>query len=317
VEGINDFFSRHGDLEEDARPTFKGLTCAEMVENLREISEDIEVVPAHVWTPWFSLFGSKSGFDSVSDCYEDQTKHINALETGLSSDPGMNWRLSNLDDYTLISNSDSHSPWPWRIGREANILDLEKLTYDGLLKAIRTSENLDMTVEVNPAYGKYHFDGHRKCDVVMDPKEAIKNNNKCPECGKKLTVGVEHRVEELADRDRGFVLEGTPDYVDMMPLAEILSHVLGVKDLYSKTIKKELGKLIDEFDSEFEVLLNADFDKIEKVTKEKVAQAILQNRSEEYDVKPGYDGVYGEPIFGFEKKDKETYETDQNTLDDY
>lgn len=717
VEKINDFFSGHGDLEEDARPTFRGLTCAEMVENLKEISSDIEIISAHAWTPWFSLFGSKSGFDSIEDCYEDQTKHINALETGLSSDPGMNWRLSELDDYTLISNSDSHSPWPWRIGREANIFELEKITYDKILNAIRSGdpERFLSTIEVPPcfspeteivttkgikkieeiekgdtvysinpetlgvekkpvrkvysqnyegtmyhikgrqigfevtpehrllvsrqkerrkngwyeeyafrkiselknysptqrwrfpsvnndsggnksrsinmlnflpeamlrvnasiprfdiklkdkgipyhltgkhhrftvkpeyiskvldlkeyieeilvqyiphspmrrlddffvdlntflkiagmyvaegssdspkrhranlsiqddqirrevcnelekininygssergisingwfvdvlakefgstshvkklpdwiydldrkrkelflkwmykgdghrdyiryttvskrlchdlirllveigfipryydheetknaealyrivwqkdystfswkdnisqkqykgkiyclsvednhtvlagvngkfqfigqSYGKYHFDGHRKCDVAMDPKEAIKNNNKCPECGKELTIGVEHRVEELADRDRGFVLSEAPDYVDMMPLSEIISHVLGIKDLYSKTIKKELGKLTNEFGSEFQVLLNTDYHSLKKVTKEKIAKAIIQNRGEEYDVKPGYDGVYGEPIFSFEKKEKETYETGQSTLDDY
>ncbi|MFB6216056.1 MAG: endonuclease Q family protein, partial [Candidatus Aenigmatarchaeota archaeon] len=318
VEQINSFLSKHGNLAEDGRPTFKDLTCAEMVENLKEISPDVEVIPAHIWTPWFSLFGSRSGFDSIEACFEDQTKHINALETGLSSDPGMNWRLSSLDEYTLISNSDSHSPWPWRIGREANVFELDTVTYDKLLGSIRTGENLRMTVEVNPAYGKYHLDGHRKCDVVMDPREAIKNNNKCPECGNELTIGVEHRVEELADREREFRLEGSPEYIDMMPLAEILSHVLGIKDLYSKTIKKELNKLIQKFGSEFEVLLNADYGDIKDTTKDKVARAIVQNRNETYDVNPGYDGVYGEPIFSFEdKEEQEVQDTGQSTLDDY
>ncbi|MAG38526.1 hypothetical protein CMO90_00380, partial [Candidatus Woesearchaeota archaeon] len=160
VEQITDYLKKHGRVDYDGRPIFK-ISCHDFVYNLRKISLDIEVIPAHIWTPWFSLFGSKSGFDSVHECFKDQEKYVHALETGLSSDPEMNWRLSQLDKFNLVSFSDSHSFWPWRMGREATIFELKKLKYDNILRALRSGEGLQETVEVDPSYGKYHFDGHR------------------------------------------------------------------------------------------------------------------------------------------------------------
>jgi len=205
AEQINERLSRFGDLSADGRPTLE-MTAAELVEEVMEVSTMNEVIPAHVWTPWFSVFGAFSGFDSIEDCYEDMSGHIHALETGLSSDPPMNWRLSRLDRYTLVSNSDSHSPYPWRMGREANVFELPRLTYGEVLDAVRRKdpERFLFTIETDPAYGKYHWTGHRKCGVSLPPAEAIKLGNRCPVCGRPLTKGVEQRVEELADRPYGF-----------------------------------------------------------------------------------------------------------------
>ena len=174
----------------------------------RDHSYVTEVAIVHnCWTPWMSCLGSRSGFDSIEECYQDQVRYIYALETGLSSDPAMNWRVSSLDKFTLLSNSDSHSPHPWRLGREANVFKLERFTYWEILDAIRTKDKKKFlfTIEVDPNYGKYHWDGHRKCKVSMKPKEAEKYSNICPVCGKKLTIGVLHRVEKLADREENFV----------------------------------------------------------------------------------------------------------------
>ena len=202
AEQIQEALKKKGRIDYDGRPIF-GFNCIELVEMMKNIDEKIEIIPAHAWTPWFSLFGSMSGFDSVEECYKDQTKHIHAIETGLSSDPAMNWRLSQLDKFTLVSNSDAHSFWPWRIGREANVFDID-LTYDNLINAIRNKKGFLYTIEVDPNYGKYHLDGHRACNVCLEPKESLKNNNICPKCKKPLTVGVLQRVEQLADRDEGF-----------------------------------------------------------------------------------------------------------------
>ncbi|MDP7282107.1 MAG: endonuclease Q family protein [Candidatus Undinarchaeales archaeon] len=200
VEQINEFLAPRGKLASDGRPIFSGLSCVELCENLFEISDKIEIIPAHIWTPWFSVLGSKSGFNSIKECFGEYTNKIHALETGLSSDPAMNWRLSQLDQFTLVSNSDTHSYWPWRLGRECNILDIEP-TYSALQNTLKTSKGFEYTIEVDPSYGKYHFDGHRKCSVCFEPKESLKHEDICPKCGKPLTIGVLHRVEELADRE--------------------------------------------------------------------------------------------------------------------
>ncbi|MBT8171881.1 endonuclease Q family protein, partial [Candidatus Bathyarchaeota archaeon] len=198
---INDRLKHYGNLGVDGRP-YLNMTAAHLVEEVMNVSNQNEVIPAHVWTPWFSLFGAFSGFDTIEECYEDMTKHIHALETGLSSDPPMNWRMSSLDRFTLISNSDCHSHWPWRIGREANVFDLNQLTYMQIVDTIRKKDatRFIFTIETNPAYGKYHWTGHRNCKISLPPQEAIKYGNLCPNCGKKLTKGVEQRIEELSDR---------------------------------------------------------------------------------------------------------------------
>lgn len=323
VEQINEFLDKHGNLESDGRPVFEGLTCPELVENLMEISKEIFIIPAHIWTPWFSLFGSKSGFDSIKECFQDQTKHIHALETGLSSDPAMNWRLSQLDDYTLVSFSDAHSHWPWRLGRECCIFEMEKLTYSDLINIIKEEDKdkFKMTLEFFPEEGKYHFDGHRKCKVRMDPKESVKLNNKCPKCGKTMTIGVQHRVEELADRERGYKPKNKVPFKNILNLSNIISIVLSVDDFYSKTVWKEYNKLDGEFEDEIRILLKTKEEDLKKVTKDKIAEAIIKNRKEEIKVKPGYDGVYGEPVLNeVEKEGKnsiETYTSGQSTLDQF
>jgi len=223
-----------------------------------QISKDILIYPAHAWTPWMSCLGSKSGFDSIEECYQDRVKYIFALETGLSSNPPMNWRLSKLDKFTLLSNSDSHSPWTWRLGREANVFELKKLSYWKILDVIKNKDKKRFlyTIEVDPNYGKYHWDGHRNCGISLHPKDAIKLNNICPKCGKKLTIGVLHRVEELADRPEGFVPKDAIPFKSLLPLYEIISFATGVNQLYSRKVLKEHDKLIENFGNELNVLLN-------------------------------------------------------------
>ncbi len=286
VDQIVERLLKIGRIDYDGRPIF-GISCVEFVEMMRGISKDIEIIPAHIWTPWFSLFGSKSGFDKIEDCFKDQTKYIHALETGLSSDPEMNRRVSSLDKYNLVSFSDMHSFWPWRIGREATIFDTE-LNYDKIINAIRTKEGLKGTIEVDPSYGKYHFDGHRACDVSLDPKDSIKNNNICPKCGKGLTIGVLHRVEELADREKG-----PEDYFKtLIPLSELIASYVGTS-VSSKKVGQMHFKLMNLFKSEFNVLLDISYEDLKKVVDEKLAELIIKNRENKLEIIPGYDGEYG------------------------
>jgi len=309
VEQINEILAKWGKLQSDGRPILI-VTAPEMVEAVMEVDKNIFIYPAHAWTPWFSVFGSKSGFNSMEECYQDQTKHIHALETGLSSDPPMNWRLSSLDKFTQLSNSDSHSPNPWRLGREANAFEMKKITYDEIHDAIKKKdrEKFLFTVEVDPCYGKYHFDGHRIHGISLTPKEAIKLKNTCPACGKPLTIGVLHRVEELADREEGFVPKDAIPYKSLLPLYEIISFVTGVNQLYSKKVIEQQDKLIAYFKNEFNVLLNATKDELLKVTSEKIADAVIAVREGKVKYVAGYDGVYGRPVFSeeeFEKIEKE------------
>lgn len=292
VDQVNDWLSKKGRIDYDGRPIF-GFSCVELVENVLGISKECVVIPAHIWTPWFSLFGSKSGFNCVEDCFQDQTKNIFALETGLSSDPGMNWRLSSLDKYRLVSFSDLHSFWPWRIGREATVFDLDELAYDKVAAALKTGEGLTETVEVDPSYGKYHHDGHRGCKVSLTPEEAEKLKNTCPVCKKPLTIGVLHRVEELADRERGFVPKGSKPFISLIPLSEIISIALG-SPLNSRRVWEEYNKLVNAFGSEFNVLIEAGRDQMKNVVNEKVVDLVLGVRSKNMKIKAGYDGVYGE-----------------------
>ena len=292
VEQINDTLKRNRtNLEADGRPICN-IPSPEFVEMITEINPKNEVIPAHIWTPWFSLFGSKSGFDSVDECFQDQTKHIHALETGLSSDPPMNWRLSSLDRFALVSFSDSHSFWPWRIGREATIFEFDELTYENLLNAIRTKNGLVETIEVDPSYGKYHYDGHRECGISLKPKEAEKHHNICPVCRKPLTIGVLHRVEELADREEGFVPENAKPFRRLIPLSEIISFVLK-SNVASQKVWKDYKKLVNAFGSELDVLLTAEKERMENLVDKKIVDLIIKNREGEVKIKPGYDGVYG------------------------
>jgi len=296
VGQINDFLKNYGKLSSDGRPILTKINSAELTERLISISKDVVIIPAHAWTPWFSVFGSKSGFDSLKDCFQDQTKYIFAIETGLSSDPAMNWRLSALDNISLISNSDAHSPWPARLGRELNVFDIE-MNYKEVINTIKEKNPRKFlyTIEVDPFYGKYHWNGHRNCNVCLEPKESIKYHNTCPVCGKTLTIGVLQRVEELADREEGFVPKNTIPFKTLLPLSELIATSYNTQ-LFSKKVWEESMKLIKEFGSELNILLEASEDKLRLLTHEKIVEIILKNRKGELKVQPGYDGIYGKLI---------------------
>ena len=290
VEKINSTLSGYGNLASDGRPIM-GLDAKDLAEILFGISKDIVLVPAHIWTPWFSLFGSKSGFDVIEDCFEEYSKDIFALETGLSSDPGMNWRLSKLDRFSLISNSDSHSPR--KIGREANVFDT-KITYKDIIDALKTKDKKKFlyTVEFFPEEGKYHYDGHRNCKIRFSPQETKNNKNICPVCKKALTVGVMNRVDELADRPDGFVPEGSIPYKRMIPLSEIISDVLSVGES-SKAVAAEYNAIIPRLGTEFQVLMELDEKELLKSIPVKIAKAIINVRNSDVNILPGFDGEYG------------------------
>jgi len=323
VDQINEELLKRGRLDYDGRPIFGKFPCYEFVEAIMSISKDCMVVPAHIWTPWFSLFGSNSGFDNIKDCFKDQLKNIHALETGLSSNPAMNWRLSQLDDYSIVSFSDSHSPWPWRLGREATILDVKNLTYKTITGAMkdRNSKNFLHTIEVDPSYGKYHVDGHRNCGISLEPKEALKLNNICPVCRRQLTIGVLHRVEELADREEGFKPKSAKPFKSLIPLSEIISSVLGINQVYSKKVTAEYEKLIKKFGNEFTILLDAPLEELRQTAPQKIAESIFKVREGELKVIPGYDGVYGKPVFDeneYKRLKKKAAETvSQRNLKDF
>ncbi len=296
---INDALKRYGDLGADGRPMLN-MTAPHLVEEVMATSSENMVFPAHVWTPWFSVFGAFSGFDSIEECYQDMTKHIHALETGLSSDPPMNWRLSRLDRFALVSNSDSHSFWPWRIGREANVFELERASYREVVDAVRRKDpaRLKFTIETDPAYGKYHWTGHRNCNVSLSPQEAQKFGNICPVCRRKLTKGVEQRVEELADRPASFRPNNAPGFMRLLPLSEIIATVLGVDSPSTQAVWKIYNSLIDKFGDEYTVLIDAPKDALIEVVDTAIADAILRVREGSVSVVPGYDGVYGKLVLG-------------------
>jgi uncharacterized protein (TIGR00375 family) len=294
---INDRLSKYGNLQIDGRPTLN-IPPPTVVEEVMETSNTNMIFPAHAWTPWFSIFGAFSGFDSVEECYGDMTKHIHALETGLSSDPPMNWRLSKLDKYTLVSNSDSHSFWPWRIGREANVFDLERPGYEEVIDAIRLKDNrrFKFTIETDPAYGKYHWTGHRNCNVSLSPREALKLANICPVCRRKLTKGVEQRVEELADRPEGFQPENAISFVRLLPLSEIIAAVLGSDSPSTQKVWNVYNALVAKFGNEYSVLMDASEGELSPIAGEDVAETVVKVRERKAEVIPGYDGVYGQLV---------------------
>ncbi len=298
---INDAFKRYGDLGADGRPLLK-MTAAQLVEEVMATSSENMVFPAHVWTPWFSVFGAFSGFDSIEECYQDMTRHIYALETGLSSDPPMNWRLSKLDRFTLVSNSDCHSFWPWRMGREANVFELKRMSYPEVVEAVRFKDpaRFKFTIETDPAYGKYHWTGHRNCNVSLSPQEAKKFGNICPVCRRKLTKGVEQRVEELADRPTDFKPINKPGFMRLLPLSEIIATVLGVDSPSTQAVWKIYNSLIRRFGDEYTVLIDASKDALIETVEESIAEAVLEVRTGSARVVPGYDGVYGKLVLGRE-----------------
>jgi len=307
VDKINTKLSWIGNLKSDGRPIL-GLDAKELVRIVMDADENAKILPAHIWTPWFSLFGANSGFDAIEECFEDLTPNIFALETGLSSDPPMNWRLSKLDNYALVSNSDAHSPS--NIGREANVFDTE-LDYFKITQAIKSKDpsKFLFTIEFFPQEGKYHFDGHRNCNILFSPKQTKESNYVCPNCGKPLTIGVMHRVEKLADRDESFTSPNKIPYKHLIPLQEIIGEAveMGVK---SQTVQKEYQKLVNEFGGEFKVLLDVSREDIGRVASPRIAEGIAKVRQGQVKITPGYDGVYGKiNIFGEEGEKGEGQES--------
>ncbi len=304
VEEINHMLSFYGNLSSDGRPILS-LSCQKLAEELFRISEEIMLIPAHVWTPWFSVFGSNSGFNSLEEAFGEYSGELTALETGLSSDPPMNWRLSSLDRYSLVSNSDAHSPS--RIGREANVFDCQ-LNYWQIKKALeeKDKDKFLYTVEFFPEEGKYHYDGHRNCGVRLSPEETRRIGGICPKCGRPLTRGVLYRVEELADRPPGVVPEGTIPFKSLVPLDEIIAEVKGQKK-GTKAVEAEYQSLIYKFGSEFEVLVNVPEEELFSGVNPRVAQGIINVRRGRVKKEPGYDGEYGViKVLSEEEPPKET-----------
>ena len=285
--------SHGGKLAGDGRPIL-GMSAQEVLKYLLEADTEGLMIPAHVWTPYFGLFGSKSGFDSVEECFDEMTKHVSGLETGLSSDPEMNWRISANDRFALVSSSDAHS-LP-RIGREANVMEIaeDEFNYKEFTRIIKEKDTsrFKYTIEYFPEEGKYHLDGHAKCQFSCLPEQTKKLRGECPKCGKQLTVGVLSRVQELADRPEGFRPSNPIGQRHLVPLEELLADCFG-SGAKSKKIQDIYWKLIERAGNEFAVILDLPIPEVEKVAGEVVAEAVKRVREEKVEKTPGYDGVYG------------------------
>ncbi len=300
TEALNRALGRYGDLASDGRPALN-LSAADLVKLALNVSPDILIVPAHCWTPHFSIFGSNSGFDTVEECFGAQAKEIFCLETGLSSDPAMNWRLSRLDRYTLISNSDSHSAS--RIGREANVFECRAISYGEIVQILKAKDpqRFLYTIEFFPEEGKYHFDGHRLCKARVSPEDALSHANRCPVCGRKVTIGVMHRVQDLADRPEGYRPAKEIPFKRLVPLDQIISDARGV-GVGSKAVEQEYLDLVQRVGNEFEILVDLPEETLRKQLPPKVAEGILRVRSGRIKIDPGYDGEYGQVKIFAEKE---------------
>jgi uncharacterized protein (TIGR00375 family) len=296
ADRINAVLARFGSLMADGRPTLS-LPSDKLVEYVMEISPDCMIIPAHVWTPWFSLYGSNSGFDSLAECFGDQAHHIRAAETGLSSDPPMNWRLSQLDRVVLVSNSDAHSPA--KLGREANVLECE-LDYADMLRVLRGEDRARFlfTIEFFPEEGKYHFDGHRACGQRLSPADTRDARGRCPGCGRPVTIGVMSRVDALADRAEGLGGDGRVPFRNLIPLEEIIAAAFGSQP-GTGAVREEYLKLVRALGGEFHVLLDVPLDDLARYTRPRVVEGVRRVREGRVLIRPGYDGVFGEiQVFG-------------------
>ncbi len=297
IKVLND---RGFNLKSDGRPIL-GIDSEELYKILKDIDEKIIIVPAHAWTPWYAIFGSKSGFDSIEECFGSMSKYIYAIETGLSSDPSMNWKLSALDDVMLVSNSDAHSPR--NLGREANVFEFdEPPTYDDFVDVLKKKDKdrFKYTIEFYPEEGKYHYDGCSGCKFSCLPTESKRLGERCPTCKKKLVLGTNNRVSELSDRDVAKVAKNKVPFKSIVPLAEIIAEVVGVKSTQSKKVLAEYFRLTDELADEFTLLLDTPIDSIRQaVSDENLALAIERMRLGNVHIEPGYDGIFGKVnIFG-------------------
>lgn len=303
VKELNSYLDKHYNIRSDGRPIL-GMTCPDLVKLCLSIDPRFLIYPAHIWTPWFAMFGSKSGFDSVEECFHDQTEHIYAYETGLSSDPAMNWRLSQLDHLTLLSSSDAHS-LP-NLAREANVFDLSaNPTYEEIYTIIkeRDTKKILYTIEFWPEEGMYHYDGHRACNISFAPEESEKHNNLCPVCGKPLVIGVLNRVNEIADRPEGGKPKSIVPYKQTVELDKIIAEALDIKSRQAGKVQLLYQTLIKNLGPELGILLDLPLERIEKVGTKEVAEGIRRVREGELYITPGFDGQYGTVrIFSQEEK---------------
>jgi uncharacterized protein (TIGR00375 family) len=310
VETITGKLTGIGNLGSDGRPIL-GMDAKEFVKIIAKYCPQCVVIPAHIWTPWFSLFGANSGFDAIEECFEEMTPFIFALETGLSSDPSMNRLLSALDKYALISNSDAHSPS--RILREANVFDTD-FSYLGMVDALKRKDpdKFLHTLEFFPEEGKYHYDGHRKCDVLFSPQETKQNKFLCPKCGKKLTVGVLHRVTELADREPGHPTPSRIPFKKLIPLNEIIAQAVEMST-GSKSVWETYFRFIHEFGNEYNILNEVPVEELARISPVRVSQGVERMRRGQVRIIPGHDGVFGQ-IHLFENEDEGEDNQGQLTL---
>ncbi|MBI3493194.1 MAG: UvrD-helicase domain-containing protein, partial [Acidobacteria bacterium] len=288
AEAVAARLARIGNIASDGRPIL-GLDSRDLLEIALESHPDAYLVPAHIWTPWFAALGSQSGFDSIVECYRDLSDRIFAVETGLSSDPPMNWRLSQLDRYRLVSNSDAHSPG--KLGREATVFDGE-LDYFAIKRALETGQGYVGTVEFFPEEGKYHLDGHRKCGIRWTPQETLERGNRCPICGQPTTIGVLHRVEALADRAEATPPQTAGEVSNMVPLPEVLSEIAGTGPS-SQTVARSYDRLVSTLGAELSILRSIPVEDIERASSSLLAEAISRLRAGHVIREAGYDGEYG------------------------
>lgn len=312
VEKIQGRLDTIGNIRSDGRPIL-GLDSRDLLEIVLESDPMSYLIPAHIWTPWFAVLGSKSGFDRIEDCFDDLSSHIFALETGLSSDPLMNWRLKRLDPFVLVSNSDAHSPS--KLAREATIYDTE-FSYSGIYRALRDRRDKGLigTVEFFPEEGKYHYDGHRTCNMCLSPKETIDKKGLCPVCGKPVTVGVMSRVEELADRAEGKKSPRWRPYYSLVPLPEIIASAKGLAGVNTKGVQHPYRQMLRALGNELFILQDAPVKDIEKVAGDIVAEGILRVRKGDVRISAGYDGEYGK-ISLFSREDFETRQGQMRLFD--
>ena len=295
AEKINAYLDTKGRRDYDGRPIFK-IPGDEFVREMMKISTAIEIIPAHAWTPWFGLFGSMSGFDSLKECFKEEIDNVHAIETGMSSDPEMNWRIAELENKAIVSFSDAHSFWPFRLGREATIFKKVD-SYKEIIEQIRNNSFI-ATIETDPDYGKYHYDGHRNCNFSCSPEKSKELNNICPVCNRALTIGVENRVEQIATNPQGYRAKNEKPFYTLLPLHELISLITGTA-MQSKGVWSIYNELIKDFGNEFNILLSASReDLIQKNVDAKLIGLILKNRKGNIRIKPGYDGEYGKAVLG-------------------
>jgi len=296
---ITEFLGSKGRLDYDGRPIF-GMTSPQLVGSLKNIDDKIEIIPAHCMTPWFGLFGSKSGFNSLKECFQEQAHNVYAVESGMSADPAMLWRFEEIASgkVNVVSFSDAHSFWPWRLGREATIFDVSELSYDNIIKAIRTGNGLKATIETPPEYGKYHWDGHRNCGFSSDPEKTKALKGICPVCKKPMTIGVDNRVEQIAKHPNGHKPRDAKPFYKILPLHEIIALDKGIS-MSSNGVWQVYNKLIAEFGNELDILLKTSKESLlGKGFDERLVDLILRNRDAKVKVVPGYDGLYGKALLG-------------------